>query len=112
MTMMTKRATTKRNSVLAPCCGLLYIRRMKQQGEQNRTRGVHYYDMGTTDGLAACGYAPTSPNDPNLTYAISGASCRGCRKAINNYIDELATVTSTSVPNRVKEERSGVCHGQ
>jgi hypothetical protein len=62
-----------------------------KQGNENRTRGVHYYDLGTTDGLAACGYIPTSPSDPLLTYAMSGASCKKCREAINDYIEGLKT---------------------
>ena len=60
-----------------------------RQGTKDRTRGVHYYDMGTTNGQAACGYTPTSPSDPLLTYAMSGASCQGCNKAIQDYIEGL-----------------------
>ena len=60
-----------------------------RQGNTERTRGVHYYDMGTINGQAACGYTPTSPSDPLLTYAMSGASCQKCREAINDYIEGL-----------------------
>jgi hypothetical protein len=83
-----------------------------RQGNQNRTRGVHYYDMATTDGQAACGYTPTSPSDPLLTYAMSGASCQECRKAINDYIEGLKPGKwPYALPVAALEmaERSGSC---
>jgi hypothetical protein len=76
---------------------------------KNRTHGVHYYDMGT--GLSACGYTPTSPSDPILTYAMSGASCPKCRKAINDYIESLKPGKwPHALPVTVLEiERTGNC---
>lgn len=50
--------------------------------------GIHWYDLDTQDGRAVCGYVPL-PNDPSVTYAMGGATCKRCVEEIQAYLEEL-----------------------